>query len=291
MLDQGPRIALLQWSQASSCHAGCLQSACGCTPTSSLCHVFTETLHSKVSSCLAHPTALGWLEDLYVSTCWVHWSNLFARLKLLFKRQNSPSLKLSPPRIWAVCCFGERTAAGHFKTLARLTMFARPLVILFAESESSCRSHLILGRCFGQPLSFCSQAFFLFVNALPHNGPPNRCTCFSLTISRWLMPRPNTIKECRVESDHCHCRASLRKRPQKIHPRVSYQPVQTASLIYRSGTAFGNWPGREWFHNGCLGEPTSQDSGRPLAQSSCFSKFSFFWFRWSTWMILGFQTI
>ena len=123
-------------------------------------------------------------------------------------------------------------------------MFARPLVILFAESESSCRSHLILGRCFGQPLSFCSQAFFLFVNALSRNGPPNRCTCFSLTISRWLNPRPNAIKECRmtancVESDHCHCRASLRKRPQKIHPRVSYQPVQLASLIYRSGTAFG----------------------------------------------------
>ena len=107
--------------------------------------------------------------------------------------------------------------------------------------------------------------------------------CFGLTISRWLKPRPNAIKECRmtancVESDHCHCRASLRKRPQKIHPRVSYQPVQIASLIYRSGTAFGNWPGREWFHNGCLGEPTSQDSERPLAQSSCFSKFSFFWF-------------
>lgn len=48
-------------------------------------------------------------------------------------------------------------------------MFAWPLVILFAESESSSRSHLVLGRCFGQPLSFCSQALFLFVNALSRN--------------------------------------------------------------------------------------------------------------------------
>lgn len=38
-----------------------------------------------------------------------------------------------------------------------------------------------------------------------------------------------------VESDHCHCQASLRKRPQKIHPRVSFQPVQILSLIYAPG--------------------------------------------------------
>ena len=88
--DQGPRIAFLQWSQASSCHAGCLQSACGCTPTSSLCHVFTETLHSKLSSCLAHPTALGWLEDLYVSTCWVTLLQFVRASQIFFSGGRTP---------------------------------------------------------------------------------------------------------------------------------------------------------------------------------------------------------
>ena len=55
---------------------------------------------------------------------------LFTRLKDLFKRENSASLALSPPRILPMVFFGLMTHAGFFMDAVFCNIFCCPFVNL-----------------------------------------------------------------------------------------------------------------------------------------------------------------